>query len=188
MLKDKFIEQAMRTNADTAGKQAVSPDAVHAVLGFISETNEFMDALIMRDRVNMMEELGDLFWFTALFETSTGTKVPYMSKFEDIDPMTGAGTMADLLKAAYVYGGKKDKSIADLMHKIAQQMAQQLNAMLNVMAAEVKNDDLNDVAERAQVIVINKLKARYPDKFSTRHAIERDIGYEREVLETSTGA
>ena len=38
----------------------------HAMLGIISELGELYDSVLMRDRLNTIEELGDLEWYLAL--------------------------------------------------------------------------------------------------------------------------
>ena len=42
--------------------------------------------------------------------------------------------------------------------------------------------NIEDILEKN----INKLKARFPDKFSEQNAIERDLGQERDILEGAT--
>jgi hypothetical protein len=44
------------------------------------------------------------------------------------------------------------------------------------------------ITELAQSVVINKLKARYPEKFKTEQALKRDLGYEAEVIGKSLEA
>ena len=38
----------------------------HALLGIISELGELYDSVLMRDKINTIEELGDLEWYLAL--------------------------------------------------------------------------------------------------------------------------
>ena len=66
---DLYQSQSMRTAKDM-GSEA---DLIHAALGLASEAGEFCDAIKKSfayekelDIENLMEELGDLMWFTAL--------------------------------------------------------------------------------------------------------------------------
>jgi len=45
----------------------------HALLGIISELGELYDSVLMRDRINTIEELGDLEWYLALARNAVGT-------------------------------------------------------------------------------------------------------------------
>jgi NTP pyrophosphatase (non-canonical NTP hydrolase) len=45
----------------------------HALLGIISELGELYDSVLMRDKVNTIEELGDLEWYLALARNAVGT-------------------------------------------------------------------------------------------------------------------
>ena len=49
-------------------------------------------------------------------------------------------------------------------------------------------DALGTTFEAEQERVINKLKVRYPDKFTKAEALERDLTAEREVLERTFGS
>lgn len=45
----------------------------HAILGIISELGELYDSILMRDRLNTIEELGDLEWYLALARKAVST-------------------------------------------------------------------------------------------------------------------
>jgi NTP pyrophosphatase (non-canonical NTP hydrolase) len=45
----------------------------HALLGIISELGELYDSVLMRDKLNTIEELGDLEWYLALARNAVGT-------------------------------------------------------------------------------------------------------------------
>jgi len=86
-----YVEQATRTEAgDRAAIDARLHDArlcrlLHAGMGMATETGEFVDALKKHvfygrevDEVNLIEELGDLFWYLAVAADTLGVT------FEDI--------------------------------------------------------------------------------------------------------
>ncbi len=95
----------------------VNPRLFHAIIGIATESAELLEAMKLDtkefDRVNILEELGDLNWYEAI-------------------------------------------------------AVDELNADMEV-----------DVLDR----VIAKLRARYPDKFTSENAINRDLVKERQVLE-----
>ncbi len=109
---DNFIEQKTELK--------VNPRLFHAIIGIATESAELLEALRLDtnefDKVNILEELGDLNWYEAI-------------------------------------------------------AVDELNADMEV-----------DVFDR----VIAKLRARYPDKFTSDNAINRDLVNERKVLEGNT--
>lgn len=189
MLSQQFKEQALRTNNPHTGTYGTKPDLIHAVLGYISEVNEFCDALVANDLKNAFEEVGDMFWFTALFENATKFHVEFAVEGDcpDCDPISVMGELADLLKAHYAYGAKKTKTQEGIEQQMAVLMGENLQHIIQLLADMTKTTPAS-VAEKAQALVINKLKARYPDKFDTRHALNRDLGYENEVIAQSLEA
>lgn len=116
-----YQEAALRTAPAGVSQEH---DRKHALLGLISEIGEFADTIKKEhaygkpiDRVNLVEELGDLMWYVALMCRALGT-------------------------------------------------------------------DLETVAQ----VNISKLRARYPHKFTTEQALNRDLDKERAVLEAPVGA
>lgn len=95
----------------------VNPRLFHAIIGIATESSELLEALRLDtsefDRINILEELGDLNWYQAI--------------------------AVDELHASFE----------------------------------------EDVLDR----VIAKLRARYPEKFTSENAINRDLVKERQVLE-----
>ncbi len=97
----------------------VDPRVFHAIVGISTESAELLEALdldsVGYDRVNILEELGDLCWYQAI--------------------------------------------------------------AVDALDAKLEEDVLNRV--------IAKLRFRYPEKFTSEHAINRDLVKERQVLETN---
>ena len=120
-----YVKNATKTEStdfDKIGERLSLPGNIrllHGAIGLATEAGEFLDALKKHlyygrdlDRVNLSEELGDIFWYCAIISDELG--VPF----------------------------------ADIMNKN-----------------------------------IEKLKARYGDKFSEEKAEKRDLKVEREILE-----
>jgi len=84
---------------------------------------------------------------------------------------TEAGELLDAYKKHFAYGKNLDivnvgEEIADIMWYISN-------------LCRMKGIDLEEMMERN----INKLKARYPDKFSQEKALNRNLDIERDILE-----
>jgi NTP pyrophosphatase (non-canonical NTP hydrolase) len=84
---------------------------------------------------------------------------------------TEAGEMLDAVKRALFYGAELDRT----------NLVEELGDLEWYMA--VIRDALGVSQEDVQRINIEKLRARYPEKFSRDHALQRDLGRERAVLE-----
>ena len=69
------------------------PHALHAILGIISEVDEFLYAIAKYDTVNAEEELGDLIWFS----TYLVTKGIDTTKWTDDDAVPGDDFLNRLL-------------------------------------------------------------------------------------------
>lgn len=125
MNSKQYIEDAVRTESPTTDAlitRVIDPSNIrllHAGMGLCTEAGEFLDALKKSifygkklDRVNLAEEMGDLFWYLAIAASELGVE------FEPI----------------------------------------------------MENN-------------IKKLKARYPEKFTSVDALNRNLTEERKILE-----
>lgn len=84
---------------------------------------------------------------------------------------TEVAEFTDALKKSLFYG--KPLDVVNLKEEIG-------DALWYI---EVALDVLESTTEEEQVRVINKLKARYPEKFTTEAALNRDLVKERQILE-----
>lgn len=84
---------------------------------------------------------------------------------------TEAGELLDQLKKHIFYGKELDRT------NIIEELGDQFWYM--AVITHCLNIPLSEILEKN----INKLKARYPEKFSSEKAINRDLEKEREVLE-----
>jgi NTP pyrophosphatase (non-canonical NTP hydrolase) len=82
-----------------------------------------------------------------------------------------AGEFNDHLKAHIYYG--KDLDLVNLAEEIGDMM------WYIALACDAANLDLQDIMEKN----IAKLRARYPDRFTTKDALNRNLEKEREILE-----
>jgi NTP pyrophosphatase (non-canonical NTP hydrolase) len=88
-----------------------------------------------------------------------------------IGAATEAGELLDAYKKDFAYGKPIDKI------NVAEEIGDQLWYLVNLM--RMLDLDPADVFE----INLNKLRARYPEKFTEYNALNRDLKKEREILE-----
>jgi NTP pyrophosphatase (non-canonical NTP hydrolase) len=84
---------------------------------------------------------------------------------------TEANEVLDAYKKAFAYGKKLD------VVNVGEELGDILWYMANLM--RMLDIDFESVLQ----INVDKLKARYPDKFDSDKAITRDLGKERAILE-----
>ncbi len=70
-------------NVSLYAKGAVHPNILHAAIGLGTESGEFLDNVkksaffgLPFDRINAIEELGDLLWYVAIACETLGTTIP----------------------------------------------------------------------------------------------------------------
>lgn len=169
---------------------------IHASAGITSEISELIvlteDLGTFVDRVNLMEECGDILWYIGIAADTLGKTeeickksefVAKIVKHDDdlIDCLFNAsshlsrlsGQLADLVIKKAVFYGKTvdDGKIIDLLSRIHDQVEYTLH-------------EAGYTIEQARERNIAKLKARYGEKFTEAAALERNLELERKVLET----
>jgi NTP pyrophosphatase (non-canonical NTP hydrolase) len=169
----------MRTNSDTVGTYNVHQDLIHGALGLSEELIELRQAMAKCDRVNALEELSDLCWFTALIASRIGRDpFKYHDHIGGHDPIENLeyfiGEVVSIIKRSYAYGKQLD----------TEQLEIQLLFIVDsvIVLSEQLGSSLGDVLE----LNIAKLASRYPDRFTPELANNRDTDREREVLEKNT--
>lgn len=191
----EYVGNAIKTKSSHYHTNALHADLVHAILGIVTESAEFMHGLGGRDsfyadRVNLREEIGDICWYLAIAqnyykneskEIDIFSAEAYDVEFKKIDTfcemlVVTAGELADVVKRSFYYGkGSETPSIQNLpclfekMFKICQSIA------------IILNSDIKTIMKTN----IEKLAQRFPDKFDTEKVFNRNLGKEREILEKS---
>lgn len=156
----------------------------HAIHGFVTEAGELLEwsqnaTYDNYDRVNLtnlIEELGDWCWYFAIYMDVCEKSEIYSYRSElstrecIIQLNINSAQMANIGKRTWFYGKEFDFGAMETL------VVEAFSLVRNIMANH--NMDIQDVLTRN----INKLKARYPDKFSTENAINRDLDAEAEAL------
>ena len=170
----KLSEKTLSTEFH-CGKQV--ENLLHGVVGVITELEELIG---WNDDVNKKEEVADIFWYIALLdrELNLNLKIPsYDVEFTQIgndvliiQSFKTSSLLLDLLKKKLFYNKNIDiTSFSDLTKSLFQSMC----IFCNVNDIDVKSI-LNTNIE--------KLKARYGEKFTSERAINRNLEREREIL------
>lgn len=167
---------------------------LHGAIGLASELAEIreMAQKVEIDEVNLKEEMGDLCWYMGIMISELAFNPEDIFKERrinariaslqsdlrrqhlnmHIDGMTiDIGEMVDLLKKNLMYG--KELNVEGIKEKL-HSLSCEIEAALNVY-------DMS--SDQARERNIQKLRARYGQKFTEAAALERDLKIEREILE-----
>lgn len=170
-----YIALAMRTNSTVTGQNpAVTPDLLHATLGLCDEHFEYSMA---KSWLNAVEELGDMCWFVALAAKELGCD-PFANWEYHLARTPNAPLLMEAVaefvshvKKAYAYKAPLDiDHMRWLLHVIAARIAKIIEAR-----SEFQPDEL-------LAANIEKLKARFPEKFDVDMALTRDVKQEADAM------
>ncbi len=165
---------------------------LHGAIGLASELSEVRDMARREiDTVNLKEEMGDICWYMgiivdelqldpdSIFEskpinaTSTGPEHSLRNDLNvDIDDLTiNIGILIDMLKKNLMYG--KELNIEVIRANLVS-IGCSVESALNIFGM---------TSSEARERNIEKLRARYGDKFTEAAALERNLEAERTILE-----
>ena len=175
----KYQEDAKRTSVDLGDLKL---NLSHMVLGIISELEEYNKAMVEGDMVNAREELADMCWYLANYCNFRGFDLEDiignpnslsfdLEKWEENVPLffTFSSRLSDYVKKYIAYNKPLDEK---LEKKTIEAIAYSLTLDDNYFDFEV------DLKKN-----IDKLKQRYPEKFTEENALNRDLKAERLILE-----
>ena len=178
-------------------------DLAHMALGMCSELEELTEAIRKGDRVNIQEECTDILWYCSgtirifrsrniILQQSSGIK------FIEIDSNSSIHELSDVIS-----------KFSDIPKKMLA-YKKEINVNIDICLTEETPKDnkafyyvddidklLYNVIEKTVAVMkryycdpeqgmqnnIDKLKARYPEKFTEHHATNRDLDKERKELE-----
>jgi NTP pyrophosphatase (non-canonical NTP hydrolase) len=172
----KVLSEKTQSLEFHSGKQA--ENLLHGVLGVVTELDELMD---WNDEVNKKEEVADVFWYLALLdrELNLNLKLEDFSKsFSQLNnnalimkSFRLSNYLLDCLKKKLYYNKPIDSD--DFSMKISE-----IFECMEIFCHH-NSIDVSSILETN----IQKLKARYGDKFSSDKAINRNLNKERQILE-----
>lgn len=168
-----YQEQTKRT-LPNLGNDSIN--LAHMVLGMFSEYSELLDATALNDKVGIGEELADKFWYLSNYCNLRGYSLSdLVEDSKHNDPKKSylfyLSEIQDLVKKKLAYNKDINKTVEYTL------LVNYISRLIEL----VKYHDLD-----VEVILennINKLKIRFPDKFTEENAKNRNTKAERVVLE-----
>lgn len=174
---------------------------LHGTVGLVTEIGEIFVAFdkLEMDFVNFKEELGDIVWYLAIIQSAHGvnpTKLGRIArKFAEAEaaakvPGTNPRTLREVMIEYTTRMLVPATELQDLLKKHIFYGKEIDSAKFDANLAEVlKVIELICIAggyslEAIQETNIAKLKARYPQNFSSENAIKRNLDAERKILES----
>jgi len=171
---EEYQELAQKTMAKMNSYEL---DMSHMTIGMFSEYYELYEAMYKQDIVNIAEEIADIQWYFAGYCTIRGKEMSSFVvdrpwSFEDKRLSTSISELADLVKKNIIY--RKDIN-EQFENKILMQIQYNLDRYINQFSLKTGNILYNN---------IEKLKVRFPNKFSEEKALNRNLKEERNKLES----
>lgn len=168
---------------------------LHGAIGLASELSEIQQATFAEelDPTNIKEEIGDVYWYMGvivneleldaeeLLGHKNGVRKGFYNENDDIrkyfeqsaQAMTiSVGNLIDVLKKTLMYG--KELNTKGIEQEI-RTLAFETEYILNLFGA---------TPDQARERNIEKLRARYGEKFTEAAALERNLTVERAILES----
>lgn len=173
----EFTKLALKTESilepltkEIVEKTGLTNRALHGIIGMYTEDTEIELAQNLQDRINLLEELGDKLWYVAILADEF--RITYLlEEAQSVSIDIEENDILDLAKKSLFYGSKFNIELAkEIVYSIYIDI---INVILDT------DGDVSSVMETN----IKKLQQRYPDKFTSRDATERDLEKERAILE-----
>ena len=184
---NEYLELSEKTLSEEFHIGAKVQNSLHAVMGLATEIEELLDNYTdenSMDSTNMLEELGDLTWYMAILHREHTDIIHYV----DTTVLVKHDNPFDCVLKI----NKSVLKLLDFMKKkifynkpVAQEA---FNILVLLIEADIYwlADYYNIKVEDICQVNIDKLKARYGDKFTSDKAINRDLDTERTILEEGT--
>jgi NTP pyrophosphatase (non-canonical NTP hydrolase) len=196
---ESYVINATRTESRVDDEFGMNSRVLHALMGLTTETGEIMDALKRHvfyvkedgsrkelDSVNLCEEVGDLMWYMAILCDHYGIDFKRsVEVFSDdrfwerrLDKISIFGLFDSLVEfqlevasqMRMCYGGERSGGA----HPNIPRLFTQFNRLVFHMPMSW---------EELAAQNIEKLRARFPEKYECGKAYDRDLPTERDVLE-----
>lgn len=192
MTKDimKINDYVQWTENTCASLETTKLDTIHMLFGISTEIGELTDVFKKHmaynreiDWVNVEEEIGDLMFYIASFARIVGINLEKITKVSK--KLAGFDTNELLFKMTFDVGDLMwifenhvfhDKKIEDWIP-----VTENIGDLMACIIAFCGENEL----DFQQIILTNvkKLETRYPEKFTSYHANNRDLEKERKILE-----
>jgi len=184
----KRTENSLAPLAQSVVDLGLTNRLYHGIVGISTEMGEISEAYEKDeiDFVNVAEEIGDAFWYLMIIfselnitEVNTPSLEPINCYKKPLTLFSQSADMLDKTKKTMFYG--KEYSV-----EVLEEQATRFYVTLCRLVDGLK-EELDVTKEKIWDINLNKLKIRYPDKFSLNDAEVRDLKTERIALEKIHG-
>lgn len=173
----QYRKETPRTMPDLTQRKGEVNNSLHMTVGIMTEIVEIQEAFDkdVFDTVNLMEEVSDIYWYASNYANIHG--LYFISRGYEYrktifgDLLKYAGNLLDIDKKDFAYNKKIDNVLRQYHFS---NFVGALNRFTNYYCI-----DVNLARERN----IAKLRARFPEKFDSEKAINRDPDTERKILE-----
>ena len=182
-----YLKLSEKTLSEEFHIGAKVQNTLHAVMGLATEIEELLDNYANEDAMdttNVLEELSDCLWYLAILHR----EYPDITRYEDttvhVKREKPFNCVLDLNKSVLKLMDYMKKKIF-YNKPIAEESFNNLVLLVETdihWLAEYYNIKVEDICQ----VNIDKLKARYGDKFTSDKAINRDLDTERNILEGGT--
>ena len=152
---------------------------LHAVIGILTELDELSDW--DGDEVNKKEEVADAFWYVAILDRELNLNFQLPQEQNNLLQLKNNKFILDLYKQSCQLLDLLKKKLyynKDIDFNKFNDFSKEIFKTLNLFC-EFNEINVSTILDTN----INKLKARYGDKFSSEKAITRDLETERMILE-----
>lgn len=162
---------------------------LHGTLGVNGEVGELCEALFngevfaQQDSTLIMEEIGDAFWYIAILSDTFG------DSFEDMTHSAQIGELPShlcVLQAVKLSGMLTDFVKKSTFYQKSFPQTDFIKTCYDLVSVLMTILDRYDIPlSRCLDRNIEKLRTRYPDKYTADQAINRDVTAERRTLESN---
>lgn len=178
----EYLKLSEKTLSDEFHIGGKIQNTLHAVMGISTEIEELLDNYDNEmDRTNVLEEISDVCWYLAILHR----EYPTIDRFENVkvnikrdkpfdcvlDLNKSVLKLLDIMKKKIFYNKPIDMTVFGNLTLLVETDIHWL--------CEYYNIKVEDVCQ----VNIDKLKARYGEKFTSERAINRDLDTERNILE-----
>ncbi len=198
MTPNEYQKLALRTeNTPNIGPY---PRVLHGLLGMATEIGELLDLYKKHliygkpfDRINLLEEVGDTYWYIALTRDACGVDMDVIARRIEIgdfpNSFNGGDVSLELLTRTInlhsVTTDALNTWLIATLHDLPLDIAEITNlCTFAQVLLKVILESNGFTVEQAQERNIAKLAKRYPDKFTSEAALNRDLDAERKILES----
>lgn len=161
---------------------------LHAIIGSLTEVEEILenyeDGVLMVDvnkQGSVAEESADIFWYLSILFRELDIRNYNYKPSDDFKVNTPFNTLLSFTKVSLKFLDllkKKTYYNKEISREVMIDLSIKLHALLTHFCNQY-NTNIDDILEKN----IQKLKARYGEKFSSDRAITRDLETERKILE-----